>query len=1184
MSLPTNWQPSYDEQRTRYLVDRYKGQAHLLGEEGEAELQKHAEAYGIPFYTGDFSLLSAIGQAGAGFIEGFTTLKIADHPDNEYEAIFRNLGHLAGFAPGIIAGPAKLLPAKWIGARTLAATTAKLKSLPMMGADVLEKYGKQAIRSASKGFVGRSEAMKTTKNFLLGDKAKHIMQGAFHLGAASGISAWQGGVDQMLQAAKGGALAGGVFRAIGNLTPGTSAHERMGKALAGSLFMGLPATARGATTPEQIYEYVMGAYFGGNEVSWTRAKANKFVGGMQKWANDKATRKDAIKSGMDPEFHPKFDALPEEVKPLVKEQASIAFNPPEVNKANNMAYEIAEKLGLTGHLKEAELIGEGAKPTGEYKDGEAVYKYDEGVIAEKFKTFLTSGGTKGDDVFAKEADKVGIPTVHYGFGQKGRKSKATGFHRILDATELEEAELQLKKAETMLKRSVKKEDENTRNLRRSNWYKVKWADSVYIIGDFQKGRAELKGMPGIAAQMAINNGKKVFAFSQTDGRWFEWRGGARGRKGQFIEAGKPPRPTMRFAGIAEDKISHKGKQAIKTLFSENYVQVPSVTESVSKGQKSKKLEQKINALRDELDVTQELYNEKKDAILLKKGAGIDTAVEEAELAEIAEQSKSLAERHNRLINFGAATRTITPEVKNKQGISNEISDVSDTDYEGPVNLEVGKVPLQFTSKHLDKVWSGDIDVLQQQNVKRELSQMVESTLLKTEDGTPITQGGNPLYLRPGSKENLSENWADAVEREIKNTYDSEFKLSNEARRDMRKWMTRKNLGRQVTHLQSDGNKIRMMQNPNAPISLAGNRKQQEEPLKRIEEAYMEAGGRPPSEEPIYMVLDHVTLEGKSGRRDMDISNYRSRHPEEYSAMITNAISDMNKRGYYLLGGKGDSDRIIWTKYHPQVEGLNEAQIKSPITKFKLNKAWRKDFENIMPKKDFEKMMLSNVFYALQMNGMEINDANIKTLLTHPGFIKNSAAFNKRQQIWMNNAWSGDVEFIKKQGIKLNLDNNYNYLIVKDLSDIDAKLDHKLTNLKNSQLPENVDGAIIVSDKVLDGINADFGNPSSGQNKSFIVSPNAQKGALLGKYMMHAAGPKMSEAMDTKGIHMIMQESAVKQRGLRKINDYTIENGELKYTGEIYGDLAPEHIKGNFGVYGNKHFIENQRLPKQLLQA
>ena len=1184
MSLPTNWQPSYDEERTRYLVDRYKGQSHLLGKEGEAELQQHAEAYGIPFYTGDFSILEAIKQAGAGFVEGFTTLNIADHPDNEYEQIFRNLGHLAGFAPGIIAGPAKLLPAKWIGARTLAASTARLKSLPMLGADVIEKYSKQAIRSAGKGFVGRSDAMKTTKNFLLGDKAKHIMQGAFHLGTASALSSWQGGVDQMLEAAKGGAVAGGVFRAIGNLSPGTSAHERMGKAMAGSLFMGLPATMRGATTPEQVYEYVMGAYFGGNEVSWTRAKAGKFVKGMQKWATDKNTRQDAIKSGMDPEFHPKFDALPEQVKPLVKEEAAKAFNPPEVNIANNMAYELATKLGLTGHLKEAELIAEGAKPTGEYRDGEAVYRFNESLIAEKFKTFQTSGGTRGDNVFAKEADKVGIPTVHYGFGQKGRRSKATGFHRILDAAELQEAEVQLKKAETVLKRASKKESEDVRNLRRSNWYKVKWADSVYVIGDFQKGRHQLAGMPGIAAQMAINNGKKVFAFSQKDGRWFEWRGAARGGKGTFIEAGKPPRPTMRFAGIADDKISHKGKQAIKTLFSENYVQVPSVTESVSKGRKSKKLEQKVSALRDELDVTQELYNEKKDDILLKKAAGQDTTVEEVELAQIAQESKSLAERHNRLVNFGLATRTITPEVKNKEGISNEISDISDVDFEGPVNLEVGKVPLQFTSKHLDKVWSGDIDVLQQQNVKRELSQLVEQTLLKTEDGTPITQGGNPLYLRPGSKENLSERWADAVEREIKDTYDSEFTLTKEARRDMRKWMTRKNLGRIVTHLQSDGKTIRMMENPNAPITLAGNRKHQEEPLKRIEEAYMEAGGQSPAIEPIYMVLDHVTIEGKRGRRDLDISDYRNKNPEEFKSMMTTAMVDMGKRGYYPLGGKGDSDRIIWAKHHPQTNTLTESQIKSTLSKFKLGKGRDVDENYNLSEKEFNKMVLSNVYYDLQMNGMQINDANIKTLLTHPGFIKDSAAFNKRQQIWMNNAWSGDVEFIKKQGIKLNDADNYNYLIVKDLSDIDAKLDSKVSNLKNSQLPENVDGAIIVSDKVLNAINADFGNPPSGQNKSFIVSPNIQKGALLGKYMMHAAGPKMSKAMDAKGVHMIMQESAVKQRGLRKVNDYSIEKGELKFTGFMYNDLSPEHIKGNFGVYGNEHFIQNQRIPKQLLQA
>ena len=40
-------------------------------------------------------------------------------------------------------------------------------------------------------------------------------------------------------------------------------------------------------------------------------------------------------------------------------------------------------------------------------------------------------------------------------------------------------------------------------------------------------------------------------------------------------------------------------------------------------------------------------------------------------------------------------------------------------------------------------------------------------------------------------------------------------------------------------------------------------------------------------------------------------------------------------------------------------------------------------------------------------------------------------------------------------------------------------------------------SFIVHDSVVDVINKDFGNPVSGQNKSFIVSPNAEKGALLG---------------------------------------------------------------------------------------
>ena len=65
---------------------------------------------------------------------------------------------------------------------------------------------------------------------------------------------------------------------------------------------------------------------------------------------------------------------------------------------------------------------------------------------------MTSGGTTGDNVFAKEANKRGIPAVHYVVGAKGRKNKATGFKRVLGGEELQLAEAELQRAEIALKR------------------------------------------------------------------------------------------------------------------------------------------------------------------------------------------------------------------------------------------------------------------------------------------------------------------------------------------------------------------------------------------------------------------------------------------------------------------------------------------------------------------------------------------------------------------------------------------------------------------------------------------------------------------------------------------------------------------------------------------------------------
>ena len=68
-----------------------------------------------------------------------------------------------------------------------------------------------------------------------------------------------------------------------------------------------------------------------------------------------------------------------------------------------------------------------------------------------------------------------------------------------------------------------------------------------------------------------------------------------------------------------------------------------------------------------------------------------------------------------------------------------------------------------------------------------------------------------------------------------------------------------------------------------------------------------------------------------------------------------------------------------------------------------------------------------------------------------------------------------------------------------------------------ELPEHVDGASIERDDVIDAINADAGQPDSGQNKAFIVSPEVAKdgkelGSMYGKFMIHKAGDALTEAM------------------------------------------------------------------------
>ena len=173
---------------------------------------------------------------------------------------------------------------------------------------------------------------------------------------------------------------------------------------------------------------------------------------------------------------------------------------------------------------------------------------------------------------------------------------------------------------------------------------------------------------------------------------------------------------------------------------------------------------------------------------------------------------------------------------------------------------------------------------------------------------------------------------------------------------------------------------------------------------------------------------------------------------------------------------------------------------------------------------------------------------------------------------MTDSYSADKEFYTNRIKDLTTEGNFRFTIDNEMdTHIGTKLkDQVLANLKNTEMTEHMDGAIIVRDDVIDVMNLDAGHPASGQNKSFIIAPNAEHGALLGKYMFHSAGKQQSADMLANGQHMIMQESAAKQMGTRQFDT-------------IY-DLDPSSIKFNYSVRQGPEMLKRQSLKKQLLNS
>ena len=363
-----------------------------------------------------------------------------------------------------------------------------------------------------------------------------------------------------------------------------------------------------------------------------------------------------------------------------------------------------------------------------------------------------------------------------------------------------------------------------------------------------------------------------------------------------------------------------------------------------------------------------------------------------------------------------------------------------------------------------------------------------------------------------------------------------------------------------------------------------------------------------------------------------VEGYAKNHMEN---VMKKLHEKMWEDGYYYFGGKGDAKKMFFVKIHP---GLKKPPKYDPVTNKplpqefkrgivkkvlrKIRKVlrdngtenvrrayregrdeWKKMYPGIENANEmYDRMFVSNALYDLTNNGYSTKikdlDAGLKDVLG-PGFINDPKAFNKRAQIWFNSGLSANpTEIFKHMRKVLGNDNDFmgSDFRVGIFYDADGRqsikyFDQKKLTTESEALKytEITDGAIVARSEVVDALNLDKGLPTDGgMNKSFIVSPDAVNGALLGKYAIHKASPELEAYMRENKIHMLMPESAVKQSGKRKDSagdlqshiDYDTGEVSISFDGTPFR-LPAAHFRTVMSEITTKKMLKPSQLPKQM---
>tara|TARA_X000001388_G_scaffold77268_1_gene77322 strand:+ start:3382 stop:11955 length:8574 start_codon:yes stop_codon:yes gene_type:complete len=344
----------YESYKVQGLINQYRANPDMFNEDQLDQLERLAADNFIDFKRkqSPFSLRRALQQATAGFAEGLTTINfIPKEPRNTGEAIFRQLGHLAGFAPGIIKAPiyglAKIT-SSLTGKEIKDVLSGTITKATIAGIDRLDAIAVPMIASrATKRAIDRklkNTGLESLDFLSRGARTRAIGEEALGLASASAISSIWKGTDAIVDSYIGGAIAGGAFGGIGNfvslgnLFKGNAKQiDRAERALRtglGAMVTGLPSTLRNDPTEMQIYEYLLGGFFGYNTRPAYKAAAKEWI---MKPERD-------FRENLDPEFSKDFKNYNEKTREYIlnEHEGSIKKNSENLQGASGMSLSYLE--------------------------------------------------------------------------------------------------------------------------------------------------------------------------------------------------------------------------------------------------------------------------------------------------------------------------------------------------------------------------------------------------------------------------------------------------------------------------------------------------------------------------------------------------------------------------------------------------------------------------------------------------------------------------------------------------------------------------------------------------------------------------------------------------------------------------------------------------------------------------